>query len=479
MNYAMIFYLLGWSLYIEAALMLLPSLVAIIYRENTLTDFLIVIAICLVIGFLLTRHRPKNDVIYAREGFISVALIWIFLSAFGALPFVISGSIPSFTDAMFETVSGFTTTGSSILPEVESLTNSILFWRSFTHWIGGMGVLVLLLAVLPLAGGGHNFHLMRAESPGPSVSKLVPKVRTSAMILYLIYFGMTILQIILLLCAKMPLFDSLVTTFGSAGTGGFGIKNDSMASYTPAIQTITGVFMMLFGVNFTAYYLILAKRPKDALKSEEVRAYLAIILVSTLLIAFDARAAFTSVGDALNKAFFQVSSIITTTGFTSANFDLWPSFSKSILVVLMFVGACAGSTGGGLKVSRIVIWVKNLFRELQQMIHPRSVRKVSFEGHTLSDDTIKSVGTYLFTYFLIFVASILIISLDEFDLTTNFTAVAATFNNIGPGLSMVGPTGNFGHFSDLSKWVLTFDMLAGRLELFPMLILLSPRAWKK
>lgn len=478
MNYSMIFYLLGWSLNIQAVLMLFPSAIAFFFHENALFDFLLVMVLCLAIGLPLTRKRPKNDTIYAREGFVAVAMVWVVLSLFGSLPFIITGEIPRFIDALFETVSGFSTTGASILTDVESLSKSIMFWRSFTHWIGGMGVLVLLLAILPLAGG-HNFNLVRAESPGPSVSKLTPKLRESALILYLIYLGMSILQFVLLLIAGMGSFNALLTTFGTAGTGGFGFSNDSMTSQTPTIQAIISIFMLLFGVNFTVYYLIITKKFKQALKSEELRVYLAIILVSTTIIVFNIRDMFSSFAGAAGKAFFQVSTIITTTGYSTDNFDLWPVLSKSILVLLMFIGASAGSTGGGLKVSRVVVWVKNFFRELRHTIHPRSVKTLTFEGRPLTDESVKSIGVYLVAYLLIFVFSVIVTSIDGLDMTTNFTAVASALNNIGPGLAAVGPNGSFAVFSDLSKSVLIFDMIAGRLELFPILLLLSPGTWKK
>lgn len=478
MNYSIIRYILGWIFNFQAFAMLFPGIVAIIYGENEVWDFILCIILCGIIGFVLTLKKPKNRVFFAREGFVAVALSWIILSITGALPFIISGCIPNFVDAVFETVSGFTTTGSSILSDVEILPYSVLFWRSFTHWLGGMGVLVFLLMILPM-NGGYQMFLMKAESPGPSVSKLVPKIRTTAMILYGIYMAMTIVQIILLLIGDMPLFDALCTTFGSAGTGGFGIKNDSMGSYSPYIQVVTGVFMMLFGVNFNVYFLFLMKRPIQALKCEEARWYIGIIAASTVAITVFITNIYGSVGTALRHAFFQVSSIITTTGYATTDFDLWPEVPRVILVMLMFVGACAGSTGGGIKVSRLIILVKSVGKELKQIIHPKNVRKIQLDGKVVEHETVRSVNVFMVAYFLIFAFSVLLISIDNTDLVTNFTAVAATFNNIGPGLGMVGPTGNFGIFSNFSTLVLTIDMLAGRLEIFPLLILFMRDTWKK
>lgn len=478
MNIKIVMYFLGWVLNIEAVFMLLPCSIALIYGETNGFYFLIIGIICGILGWLLSHRKPSNTIFYAREGFVSVAMSWIVLSFFGALPFYMSGEIPLFEDALFEVISGFTTTGASILTDVEALSKCTLMWRSFTHWIGGMGVLVFILAVLPLAGG-YNIHIMRAESPGPSVGKLVPKVKATAKILYVIYFSMTVVQILLLLFSGMHWFDALAIGFGTAGTGGFGVLNDSLGSYTTFQQAVTTIFMILFGVNFNIYYLFLIKKPKDAFRSEEVRSYLGIILASVLLIAWNTRGMFGTILQALHHGAFQVASIITTTGFSTVDFDLWPSFSKAILVCLMFVGACAGSTGGGIKVSRIAIAVKTVKKELSFLIHPRSIKVLKFEGKTIEHTVLRSINTYLIAYLLIFVSSILLISLNSFDLVTNFTAVAATLNNIGPGLSQVGPTCNFSMFSPGTKIVLMFDMLAGRLELFPMLLLFSPKTWMK
>lgn len=476
MNMSIIIYFLGWVMGIEGALMILPCITAVIYRESSGFYFLGTAVFCSIAGWLLAHKKPKNTVFYARDGFVSVALSWIVLSLFGAMPFWLSREIPLFEDALFEVISGFTTTGASVLPEVESLSRCMLMWRSFTHWIGGMGVLVFILAVLPLAGG-YNIHIMRAESPGPSVGKLVPRVKTTAKILYLIYFCMTAVQILILLFSGMYWFDAVAMSFGTAGTGGFGILNDSCASYTVLQQTVLTVFMILFGVNFNVYYLFLVKKPKDALQSEEMRGYFTVIFASILFIAWNVRGMFPSMFQALHHSAFQVASIITTTGFSSVDFDLWSAFSKTVLVCLMFVGACAGSTGGGIKVSRVAIAVKTVKKELSSLIHPRSVKVLKYEGKAIEHTVLRSINTYLIAYMLIFALSTLLISLDNFDSTTNFTAVAATLNNIGPGLAKVGPTCNFGIYSPFSKYVLMFDMLAGRLELFPMMLLFSPKTW--
>ena len=478
MNYSMISYILGWIFNFEAAFMILPGITAIIYREKNGLAFLITMLICLTIGIPLTRRKRKSKVFHAKEGAVTVALSWLVLSIAGALPFIISGSIPHPIDAIFETVSGFTTTGSSILTDVEVLPHCILMWRSFTHWIGGMGVLVFLLSLLPLAGGYH-MNLMKAESPGPSVSKLVPKVQQTAKILYSIYIGMTLLQIVLLLIGNIPLFDTLCIAFGTAGTGGFGIRNDSMGSYSTYCQIVTTIFMILFGVNFSAYYLILTKKIRQALKFEEVRYYFGIIAAAILVIGLNTMHLFQNLGVSIQQAAFQVGSIITTTGFSSADFNQWPALSKTILVLLMFVGACAGSTGGGIKVSRILILCKAAKKEFQLYLHPNAVKKIKMDQKTITHDILRSTNIYLTLYLLIFAVSILLISLDNFDMTTNFTAVTATLNNIGPGLEIVGPMGNFSSFSYFSKCVLVFDMLAGRLEIFPLLLLFFKGTWKK
>lgn len=410
MNIGIIFYFLGWVLNIEALLMLLPCFVSLIYGDGRLGSFLAVMAVCGIIGWVTTHKRPNNTVFYAKEGFVAVALIWIVLSFFGALPFWISGEIPSLTDALFETISGFTTTGASILNNVEGLSPSMLMWRSFTHWVGGMGVLVFILAILPLAGGGYAMHIMRAESPGPSVGKLAPKVKTTAKILYIIYLVMTLIQVVLLLLGGMPLFDSLATSFGTAGTGGFGIKNNSIAFYDSYyLQGVVTVFMILFGVNFNVYYLLRVKKFKDAFSCEEARMYLGIILVSVLVITYNIRGMFGSVFEAFHHAAFQVGSIITTTGFSTVDFDTWPELSKTILIALMFVGACAGSTGGGMKVSRIMIWLKSVKSELSALIHPRSIKVLKLEGKALDSGLMRSINNYFIAYIFIFAASGLVV----------------------------------------------------------------------
>lgn len=478
MNYRIITYIVGWVFNLQAIFMVLPILTAVIYGEKDIFAFLAAIIICLVIGLPLTRKKPSNKVFYIKDGCVAVALSWVVLSITGAIPFVLSGSIPHPIDAIFETVSGFTTTGASILTEVESLPKSILFWRSFTHWIGGMGVLVFLLSLLPLAGGYH-MNLMRAESPGPSVSKLVPKVQSTAKILYGIYLGMAVLQIIFLLLGGVPLFDTLCITFGSAGTGGFGIKNDSLGSYSTYCQVVTTIFIILFGVNFSAYYLILTKKFKAAFHIEEIRYYFGIILASIILIAINTRHMFSGFAQAFQQSAFQVGSIITTTGYSTTDFNQWPALSKTILVLLMFIGACAGSTGGGIKVSRIILLLKAARKEFQLYLHPNAVKKIKMDQKTVPHETLRSTNIFLSVYLIIFCGSVLLISLDNFDLITNFTAVAATLNNIGPGLEIVGPMGNFSSFSYLSKSVLIFDMLAGRLEIFPLLLLFFKNTWKK
>ena len=478
MNYSMTFYIIGWILRLEAVFMVLPGVTAILYHEKDGFAFLITLLICLAIGLPLTWKKPSDKVFHTKEGFVTVALSWIVLSVAGAVPFVISGSIPNPIDALFETVSGFTTTGASILSEVEPLSHCVLIWRSFTHWIGGMGVLVFILCLLPLTGGYH-MNLMKAESPGPSVSRLVPKVQSTAKILYTIYISLTVLQIIFLLIGKMPLFDTICTAFGTAGTGGFGIKNDSIAGYSTYLQIVITVFMILFGVNFNIYFLLLTKKFAQAFKSEDIRYYVGIIAAAILVITINTRHMFDNIGTALQQVSFQVGSIITTTGFATTDFNEWPVVSQTILVMLMFVGACAGSTGGGFKVSRLVILCKTVRKELHIYLHPNAVKKVKMDGKSIPHEIVRSTNIFLIVYVLIFSVSVLLIGFDNFDLVTNFTAVAATFNNIGPGLELVGPTQNFSLFSSFSKCVLIFDMLAGRLEIFPLLLLFKPDTWKK
>lgn len=481
MNKKMILHIIGRLLQIEALLLLLPLLVGLGYGDDSAAAFAITILVSLALGSVMTLKKPKNTMIFVRDGFIATALSWLALSLIGALPFIISGYIPNPTDAIFEVVSGFTTTGSSILTDVEALPHGLLFWRSFTHWIGGMGVLVFMMAVIPMLGGGQNLHLMRAESPGPQVGKLVPNLRKTAIFLYVIYSVMTIVQIILLLLAGMPAFDAVILSFGSAGTGGFGIKNDSIAGYTMIQQSILTVAMILFGINFQAYFFIVTRKAKEAFRMEEVRGYLIIIASAILMIAahLTARDGLQWLGHHLHHAAFTVASIITTTGYATVDFEGWTSFAKTILVILMFIGACAGSTGGGMKVSRLLVYIKSIRKELHRVIHPRRVKVLQLDGHTINHDTQRSINVFLALYFILTTLSILIVSLDGKDLVTNFTSVVATINNIGPGLSVVGPTGNFSSFSILSKWVFIFDMLVGRLELFPLVILFTRSAWSK
>ena len=478
MNYSIVLYILGCVLKFESAFLVLPALVGLIYREHASVSYLAVAVLCLILGVLLTHKKPRSTNLYTREGFVAVALSWIIMSIFGAIPFVLTGDIPFYVDALFETISGFTTTGSSILTDVESISKASLFWRSFSHWIGGMGVFVFIMAILPMMGGS-TMNLMKAESPGPSVSKLVPHVKDTAKILYGIYIAITICEATILRALGMPLFDSLTTTFGTVGTGGFGIRNDSIAGYSPAIQITITVFMILSGINYTAYFYILTGKIKELFKIEEVRWYLAIIFGSVAVITWNVRSLYPTFSETLRHAFFPVGSIITTTGYATTDFDLWPALSKTLLVTLMFIGACAGSTSGGIKVSRILILLKTIRKELSLIIHPRQVKKIRMDGHPVDHETLRSANVFLVVYFVLLLTSMLLISVDEFDFSTNFTSVVTVLNNIGPGLNLVGPTQNFSIFSPFSKFVLMFDMLAGRLDLFPMMILLMPSTWKR
>ncbi len=480
MNFRLINSILSRVIMLQGVLLLPSCLVGILYKEwgDALT-YLIVSFVCFIVGFLMYLTKPKSSTFYAKEGFVAVSLSWIIMSLIGAMPLYFTSDIPSFTDALFEIISGFTTTGSSILPNVEALSHANLFWRSFSHWIGGMGVLVFILAILPMSGGS-TMNLMKAESPGPSVGKLVPRIQQTAFLLYAIYFAMTIIELILLLCGSMKPFDALCLTLGTAGTGGFGIKNDSLASYSVYSQVIITIFMFLFGVNFTFYYYILIKKVKDALRMEEVRGYFLLFSAAAIAIALNlSLSGNPGFWHNLQQSAFQVASVMTTTGYATTDFNLWPTFSKVILVGLMFIGACAGSTGGGIKVSRILLYVKQVGKELMQQIHPRQISVTKLDGKGIEHTTIRSCNVFLMTYGVVFIISILLISLDGFDFTTTFTAVVATLNNVGPGLNMVGPTGNFADFSVFSKYVLMFNMLAGRLEILPMLILFHPATWKK
>lgn len=478
MNYSIIRYILFRVMEFAGVFLLLPCLVALIYREQEGFVFLFVAVCCFLIGGIGKRFKPKSKVFYAKEGFVTVSLSWIVLSMVGAVPFCLTGEIPFYIDALFETISGLTTTGGTILTDVETLSRATQFWRCFTHWIGGMGVLVLILAILPLSGS-YNMHLMRAESPGPSVGKLVPKVKNTAMILYGIYIVITVTEVVLLLFSGMTLYDSLTLTFSTVGTGGFGVLNSSIADYPMATQTIFIIFMILCGVNFNLYYLLLVKKPKEVWKSEELRLYLGLLFGVALLIAFNIREQFASFFQAFHTALFQSASIMTTTGFSTVDFNLWPEFSKMLLLLLMFVGACAGSTGGGFKVSRLLLVIKSIRNELSYIVHPRSIKKIHMDGHAVSEGVIKSTQIYVMTYVAVFMLSLVVLSLDKYEFVTNFSAVAANLNNVGPGFGVVGPAGNFSGYSVLSKVVLMFDMLTGRLELFPMLILFSVKTWKR
>ena len=461
---------------------MIPALILSVYDGESQAVFgfgVSILIIAAVTAALFFLGRGAKTAFFAREGMVCVGIRWMLMSLMGSLPFWLSGEIPKFIDALFEITSGFSTTGCSILIDVEELSRGILYWRSFSHWLGGMGVLVFLLCLLPLTGNGYHMNLMKAESPGPSVTKLVPKVQSTAKILYGLYLFLTVMEFVLLLVGQMPVFDSLCTVFGTAGTGGFGIKNDSFGSYSTYLQGVVTVFMILFGINFNVYFLFYMKKPKEALRCEEARWYLGIIAASILVITFFVRDFFDSLFLAFHHVAFQVASIITTTGFATVDFNLWPTIPKTILVLLMFIGACAGSTGGGIKVSRVVLLFRSLTKELSQSLHPNQVRKIHFEGRAVDHVVLRSVNVFMAAYILIFAISVLLIGIDNFDLVTNFTAVAATLNNIGPGLELVGPAQNFGLFSNFSKLVLTFDMLAGRLELFPLLLLFYRGTWKR
>lgn len=484
MNYKAVIGILGKTMLIEALFLLCPMFVGIIYSENTYLDFLIPILALIVIGLPLTCLKSKDKSIYAKEGFVIVSLSWIILSLFGAVPFVLSGAIPNYVDAVFETVSGFTTTGASILSNVEALPQSMLFWRSFTHYLGGMGILVFVLAIMPKYDSGV-MHVFRAESPGPSASKLVSKLTFTARILYGIYVVMTLVEIIMLLFGGMPLFDSVVHAFGTAGTGGFSIKNSSIAYYNSTyIEMVIAVFMFLFGINFNIFYLLLIGNFKKILKSEELRTYLIIIVTATLAIALNILSVTVNFGQAIRYSFFQVTSIGSTTGYVTADYDQWPAFSKGIIIVLMIVGACGGSTGGGIKASRLVMLVKSSFADIKRLIHPRAVVPVRYENELLDKNTERNVHTYFTLWIIIVAITTVLLCLDINDFLTNFTATLSCIGNIGPGLSnagigMVGPTFNFGGYSPYAKVLLSLVMLFGRLEIFPMLILFIPRTWKR
>ncbi|MCC8181994.1 MAG: TrkH family potassium uptake protein [Clostridiales bacterium] len=472
MNLAMICYILSWAVCL-IGLFLLPScVVALLYQETVGWVYLAVAAVYIAAGLLLTRRRPATSRFYAKDGYVTVALTWILASILGAVPFTLSGDIPNFLDAVFETASGFSTTGSTILTDIEAVSHASLFWRAFTQWLGGMGILVFLMAILPLSSG-RNIHLMRAESTGASVEKMVPKIRESAVLLYKIYGALTLSEMFFLLLGGMPVFEAITTGLTTGGTGGFGVLNTSMSSYSPYIQYVVTIFALLFGVNFGVYFLFLARKFKTGLLYEELRWYLLIIAVATAVVMWDIRDLFPTLEEVFRHSFFQVVTVITTTGYMSTDFNLWPTLSKTVLVLLMFVGACAGSTGGGMKISRWLLMGKYVKCEARRLRHPRVVYKLRLNGSAVSDDILRQVLVYLVAYVLIFIASLLLISLEGYDLVTNFTTVATAYNNVGPGLSLAGPTANFAFFSPLSKVVLIFDMLAGRLEVLPLVVLLS------
>lgn len=478
MNRRMVFYMVGQMIKLQSALLVLPMAVSIFYGEHCFWSFLITIGISLVLGFALTFiFKPRSRVIYAKEGFAIVALVWLALSAIGAMPFTLSGEIPSYIDAFFETVSGFTTTGASILKNVELLSRGMLFWRSFTHWIGGMGVLVFIMAIIPTAD--RSIHILRAEVPGPIVGKLVPKVKDTAKILYLIYIALTAFEIALLLFGGMPVFDSVVHAFGTAGTGGFGIKADSIASYSPYLQWVIAIFMVLFGLNFNLYYLLLIRRFRSVFKSGELWFYLGIIAASIGCVTYSIYPIYHSFSESLRLSVFQVSSIVTTTGYATADFNMWSDFAKGILLLLMFVGSCSGSTAGGLKVTRVLLLFKMIRKELMRMLHPRSVGVVKLEGKRVDDQTLGGVGVYFALYAALFSVIFLVLCLEPFGLETNFSAAAACFNNVGPGFGAVGPAGSYAGYSVISKLVLSAAMLLGRLEIYPLLLAFSPSTWAK
>ena len=477
MNHRMVVKPTGMLLLAEACLLLLPLAVSLIYRERCFYALLITIGVAGVLGgaAMLAGRRASNT-IYSREGFTITGLSWLLLSAVGALPFRISGEIPSYVDAFFETVSGFTTTGASILRDVEAMSRGLQFWRSFTHWVGGMGVLVFLMAMTKNISE-RSIHIMRAEMPGPIVDKITPRTRDTAKIFYAIYIALTFAEVALLLCGGMPLFEALVHTFGTAGTGGFGVLRDSIASYSPYLQWVIGVFMLVFGVNFNVYYLILMRRFRSVLKSGELWTYLGIVAASTAVVSFNIRHLYPAVSECVRTAFFQVSSIMTTTGYATADFDAWPTLSKTTLLLLMFIGACAGSTGGGIKVSRVVIYVKSIHREVQKLLRPRAVNRIRLEGKPVDESVVRGQNAYLAVYALSFWLFFFLLSFDRFDIETNLSAAAACFNNIGPGFAAVGPTRCYAGYSAFSKLVLSAAMLMGRLEIFPILLMLSPSTW--
>ena len=480
MNYRIILRILSFLLLFEAVFMLVPAGTALIYGESQGFYFLLAMGICAVVGGLGLLVKPKKQAMYAKEGFVVVALSWILMSIFGALPFYLSGSIPKYIDALFETVSGFTTTGASILSgeKIEAMPNCMLIWRSFTHWIGGMGVLVFIMAVLPM-NGNRNMHLLSAESTGPSVSKLLPKMRSTAGVLYLLYTAFTILEM-LFLVFDMSLFEAVNIAFSTAGTGGFGIKGDSLASYSAYTQVVVTVFMFLFAINFACYFFILCEKFLEAWNTE-VKVFIGIVVTAIVLITMNVylTADGYTFGETLRYTAFTVGTIISTTGFLTENYALWPAFSQTIIVLLMFVGGCAGSTAGGMKVSRMVILYKGATHEMKRRLHPHQIKKITMDKRIVEHEVVRGVNAYIVAFVILFVVSMLLLSLDCQDLLTNFTAVTTTLNNVGPGLGGIDPTGNFAIYNTMSKFVFMFNMLAGRLEIFPMLLLFAPATWHK
>ena len=478
MNRKMIFHTVGRVVFMEAGLLMLPLLVSLLYREPCAISFVYTIAIALAVGFVMELScRGARGGTSIRDGFIIVSLAWLFLSAIGALPFVFSRQIPSYVDALFETISGFTTTGASILTDVEAMSRGLLFWRSFTHWVGGMGILVFVIMLTKAPD--RSINILKAEMPGPVIDKLVPKSQDTARILYTLYMGLTVIEIVFLLCGGMSLYESIVHTFGTAGTGGFGIKADSIGSYSPYLQWVIAIFMLLFGINFNLYYVLLLHRAREFFKNAELRLYLALVLVAAAVITVNILPLYHSFSEALRLSVFQVSSIITTTGYATADFNLWPSLSKAVLLLLMFVGGCAGSTAGGLKVSRVLLLYKMIRRELRHALHPRAVEVITVDGRRMDDQTLSGVGVYLALYMLCMAILFGVISFEPFDLETNLSAVVSCFNNIGPGLGAVGPAGSFAAYTPFTKLLLSAGMLLGRLEIYPLLLAVSPSSWRR
>lgn len=479
MNRRMVLNTVGHIILAEAALLLLPAIVSLIYLEECLWSFLITIGIALAFGLVLKfTSNPGNKVIYAKEGFVIVTYAWVIMSAIGALPFFLSGEIPNYIDAFFETVSGFTTTGASILTDVEAMSKGLLFWRSFTHWIGGMGVIVFVMALMPNISD-RSMNIMKAEVPGPTVGKLVPKARDTAKILYLIYMALTVAMFIMLLFGDMGVFDSAVHAIGTAGTGGFGIKADSIGSYSPYTQWVITAFMLVFSINFNLYFLIILRKFKPVIKSTELWFFLGLVLLSITVIAINISPLYATTGATIRHSAFQVATIISTSGFATTNFNTWPSLSKAILFMLMFMGGCAGSTAGGLKQARVVILIKTVHRELKKLLHPRSVRAVNMESKRVDEQTLTGVTSYFAVYAMCIMGIFVILSFEPFGIETNLSATVACFNNIGPGFGAVGPIGSYANYTDFSTLLLSFAMLLGRLEIFPLILGLNPLVWKR